>query len=162
MVLFTPNINIVSEIRDAVVLNLSSYYSGFTNINSLINQAFRLTNGLGGSQLIDCISSPMFDQQYANIILSEDNSFMELMKIMIPSYEGSTVVVLIEHDELRDAVTEALIKLIQVRYGYNCWIVEDFDDLNSIDISKEYFTPMGITALDADRFRYQNLMLPKY
>ena len=54
-----------------------------------------------------------------------------------------------------DAVKESIIKFIQIRYGYNCWEIEDIDDLQVID--EPFFTPMGIMNLDNDKLRYDSI-----
>jgi hypothetical protein len=43
---------------------------------------------------------------------------------------------------------ESLIKLIQQRYGYNCWIVEDVDDIEVM--TEQMLLPNGLLTLDGD------------
>lgn len=93
-----------------------------------------------------------FDIQYANALLSNPILFSKLLSIVSASYEGNTVVVLVERDWYRDAVMESLIKFIQQRYGYNCWIVEDLDDIECIK-ETTYTTP-GLLMLHDDLLKY--------
>ena len=152
MVIFTSNINILQHINNAVVYNLSSYYSGFENITGLITkiQIFNTTQ-LPPNEFI---YSPQFDSIYANNVLQNNELFYDFIKIMINALEYN-VVILVAHDPYRDAITESIIKLIQVRYGYNCWEVEDYDDLELL--KESYFTPTGLLTLDQDSARYDML-----
>ena len=59
------------------------------------------------------------------------NYFTDFLKIVLNATLGN-VVILISHDPYRDAITESIIKLIQIRYGYNCWEIEDADDLSCL------------------------------
>ena len=154
MVIFTSNINILQRINNAVVYNLSSYYSGFENITGLITkiQIFNTTQ-LPPNEFI---YSPQFDSIYANNVLQNNELFYDFIKIMINALEYN-VVILVAHDPYRDAITESIIKLIQVRYGYNCWEVDDLDDLSCI--KESFFTPQGILTLDQDKLRFDSLCL---
>lgn len=167
MIIFTSNPQIISQVKDPIVFNLSSYYSGYNDISNLVRAASSVVQnrpvamegmfaqGIGGSELIDYISSPDFDIRFANLLTSDDHLFISIMKIMINSYEGKNVVILVHHDEFRDCVAESIIKFIQVRYGYNCWIAEALEDLSCL--RQDFFTPTGIMSLDEDRKRYMKL-----
>ena len=74
---------------------------------------------------------------------------------MILFYEGYIVCILVQRDPYRDAIMESIIKLIQQRYGYNCWIIEDEDDLDVI--REQQMFPEGIIALDNDIDRANQL-----
>lgn len=151
MIIFTSNVNLIQYVKDPVVFNLSSYYSGFNNITNLITNVQIFNN----TQLPpnEFIYSPQFDGIYVNSIFNNNDLFMDFMKILMASYNGSNVVILIAHDDYRDAITESIIKLIQVRYGYNCWSVEDIEDLELL--KESYFTPYGLLTLDKDIEQYQ-------
>ena len=129
MVIFTSNINILPHINNAVVYNLSSYYSGFDDITGLITKIHIFnTTQLPTNEFIN---SPQFDSIYANNILQSNELFYDFIKIMINTLEFN-VIILVSHDPYRDAITESIIKLIQVRYGYNCWEAEDVEDLECL------------------------------
>lgn len=157
MVIFTSNINILQHINNAVLYNLSSYYSGFENITGLITkiQIFNTTQ-LPPNEFI---YSPQFDNIYANSVLQNNELFYDFIKIMINALEYN-VVILVAHDPYRDAITESIIKLIQVRYGYNCWEVEETEDLECL--KESYFTPYGLLALDQDKRRFDELCMAGY
>ena len=72
-------------------------------------------------------------------------------------YQGTNVIILISHDEFRDAIVESLVKMIQLRYGYNSWILNTIDDLEYIKESD--FTPEGLLVLDNDIITYQSMIM---
>lgn len=143
----TPNVvlSILNEYRSIpfVVLNLNSNSMQFPAVN------------LYPSGLFDP-NSPDFDAFYHNAILSNTYSFFEFMKIILPLEKGCNVALLIyEEPTVINSVTESLLKLIQLRYGYNYQWVNSIDDFNPYDRSD--FTVNGVYALDLDIDRYVNL-----
>ncbi len=155
MIVFTSNINLIPYINNAMIYNLSSYYSGYNDITKLITKIQIINN----TEMLanEFIYSPYFDNIYYNSILNDHELFCCLLQLMMNVYNGNNAIVLISHDNYRDAITESLIKLIQVRYGYNCWEIENVEDL---DILKEtHFTPQGIQNLDADKQTYDSILL---
>jgi hypothetical protein len=132
--------------RQPVILNLSSYYSGYINITHLITKIAPINNS--GVPMPEFVNSYDFDMQYASSILSNSELFGSLINIMLRAYEGYLVCILVQRDPYRDAVMESLIKLIQQRYGYNCWIVEDVDDIEVM--TEQMLLPNGLLTLDGD------------
>ena len=132
--------------RDVVILNLSSYYSGFINITNLITKISPINNTM--MLMPEFVNSIEFDMQYASAVLNNPELFSCLINIMLRAYEGYLVCILVERDPYRDAVMESLIKLIQQRYGYNCWIIDDFDDIEVM--SEQMLTSNGLLTLDYD------------
>lgn len=122
-----------------VVLNLSSLAEGFERVH-----------------LVPSVSANYedkeFDLAYANYIFSNDQVFMEFMKIIYPLYMGMDVFLLVSRSEnIYDIITESLCKLIQQRYGYNYQLLNTKDDINYYDESN--FSIYGIQTLDADKER---------
>lgn len=157
MILFVDNIDAVNYVENPVVFNLSSYYSNFPNLTELST----IINSIGyanqGIPINEFIYSPEFDIAYANLIISDNNLFIRLMHIMINVYEGKNVILLVTFDEYRDAIIEALSKLISVRYGYNnCYIIRAFEDL--FGIKDRGFTTPGLYNFDCDKMRYVMLI----
>lgn len=154
MVIFTSNLNIIQQINNPIIYNLSSYYSGFEDLSSLITKisVFNATN----MPINEFIYSPQFDNMYAQGVFNNDELFTDFLKIVLNATLGN-IIVLISHDPYRDAITESIIKLIQVRYGYNCWEIEDVDDLSCL--RESFFTPQGILNLDQDKYRYDMLSI---
>lgn len=139
--------------RDPVILNLSSLYSGYINITHLIAKISPINNT--GLPMPEFVNSVEFDMQYASAVLNNPELFGSLINIMLRAYEGYLVCILVQRDPYRDAVMESLIKLIQQRYGYNCWIIEDFDDIEIM--SEQMLLPNGLLTLDADIKQYNQM-----
>lgn len=94
-----------------------------------------------------------FDLLYADYILRDDFTFMELMKIMIPIYEGKDVLLLIS--EQFENITESLMKFINGRYGIIPYIVNEEEDLEFL--SESNFTINGLYNLDIDKNRFSRI-----
>ena len=139
--------------REPVILNLSSLYSGYINIAHLITKISPINNT--NLPIPDFVNSVEFDMQYAAAVLNNSELFGSLINIMLRAYEGYLVCILIQRDPYRDAVMESLIKLIQQRYGYNCWIVEDPEDIDVI--SEQMLLPNGLITLDNDIKQYNEM-----
>ena len=139
--------------RDPAILNLSSLYSGYINITHLIAKISPINNT--GLSMPEFVNSVEFDMQYASAVLNNPELFGSLINIMLRAYEGYLVCILVQRDPYRDAVMESLIKLIQQRYSYNCWIIEDPDDIEIM--SEQMLLPNGLLTLDADIKQYNQL-----
>lgn len=103
-------------------------------------------------------NDPSFDTTYHSMILSNEFSFFEFMKIIIPLERGFNVALYI-YDEptVMNSVTESLLKLIQLRYGYNYQWIQEVDDFNPYDNSD--FTVNGVYCLDLDIDRYNEIAM---
>lgn len=126
-----------------IVYNLSAYIEG-------IQRIYLLPPDDISSYYAD---EKTFDLLYADFIFKNDFSFMELMKIIIPIYEGKDVVLLIS--ESLENITESLLKFINGRYGIIPSIVTDEEDLDMITESN--FTLNGLYNLDQDKNRFSRL-----
>ncbi len=126
------------------VLNLSSLFQGFERV-SLAPSVQPMLN-----------DEKNFDLAYANYIFSNDDKFMEFMKIMMNLYMNIDVYLLVSRGEdTYDIVTESLCKLIQQRYGYNYQMINTVDDINEYDQSG--FSTSGIQIMDQDKERFVQL-----
>ena len=159
MIVFIDDPNMSSSVaykfpgRETVILNLSSLYSGYIDVTHLIAKISPINNT--GLSMPEFINSVEFNMQYASAVLNNPELFSSLINIMLRAYEGYIVCVLVQRDPYRDAVMESLIKLIQQRYGYNCWIIEEFDDIDVI--SEQMLLPNGLLTLDADIKQYNHM-----
>jgi hypothetical protein len=159
MIVFMDNPNLIPYLqsrfqkRNVAIFNLSSLYSGYIDATDLITKISPINNT--GLPMPEFVNSIQFDIQYMNSIINTPELFYQLIRIVDISYEGNIVIVLVQRDPYRDAVMESLIKLIQQRYGYNCWIIEDQYDLDCI--MESTFTPMGLMTLDQDIKLYDDL-----
>ena len=160
MIIFVDNPQIIPLIvykigstQPTQVLNFTSLYSGYPSLAPLTTNMYNMNqSGLPTNIYVDTVE---FDMQYANAIFRDDKMFEAFMSIMIPVHEGVNVILLVHRDPYRDSLMESIIKLIQQRYGYNSWIVEDVDDIECLH--EPTFTPYGIMALDADIRHYDEL-----
>ena len=140
MIIFLDDPKLISAIQDKLgysikVFNMSSLYSEITSI------------------YIDTLE---FDVNYANEILNNNpKMFEDLMKIMMNSHEGYIVIILVYRDAFRDSIMESLIKLIQQRYGYNSWIINDIDDIDGVNEST--YSSIGLVTLEEDIKRYRDM-----
>ena len=138
---------LVGDIRclpDAIdkflILNLSSLVEGFQRVYLVPSIIAQYNN------------EKEFDIAYADYIFSNDNTFMEFMKIVYGLYCGFDVFLLVSRNEnTHDIVTESLCKLIQQRYGYNYQLLNNKDDINYYDDSG--FSIYGLQVLDMDKER---------
>lgn len=157
MIIFTDNPNYLPIIqyefnRPVIVYNLSSLYSGFIDATELLTGLSRIN--YTGMPMPLFVESIEFDIQYAASIMNNPTLFGKLMAILSNSYEGHIVVLLVQRDPYRDSIMESLIKLIQQRYGYNCWIVEDPEDISCI--KEDEYSTIGLLTLNEDLKRYDN------
>lgn len=156
MIIFTHDLGLCGFFDNRIVLNLSSYYDK-AYYNDDIHTLNIGINTPSDINIVEYIYSPEFDMSYYNMIMNDPNKFINLMKIMISCYYGMNVIILVSHDEFRDAILESLIKLIQLRYGYNSWIINNPDDIEGLKESD--FSPEGLLNLDADILAYQNMTM---
>ena len=163
MIIFTPIRQIPMEvlelkgIRQVAVYNLSSYYSDIPTLNLLIPSTLSVPEDILRG---DC-DTPEFDISYHNYILNDNNTFMQFMSIIQPVYTDPDILIqiLINKSEFRDVITESLIKLIQQRYGYNVYLVNDIEDFIYADESS--FSIPGLFNMDIDLQRWQLMIAPE-
>lgn len=162
MIIFTPIKDMPLElleqkgIRQVVKYNLSSYYSDVQTLNALIpSTTYVPQEALNG----DVSSFPAFDVAYNDYIFRYNDPFIQFMNIIIPVYTSpdTLVQILIGKSEFRDAITETLSKLIQQRYGYNVYMINEIEDFIYTDEST--FSIPGLFILDQDLQRWRTLML---
>lgn len=77
-----------------------------------------------------------FDRQYAFQLLSNQNSFTMLMKIMMLVETMGEVIVITNHSNpYVEVVVDSLIKFIQQRYSIQSYIINDIGDIDSFATS---------------------------
>lgn len=160
MIVFVSDPQMISSISEQVgaiplIYNYTSLYSGIAsdNIYALTNHMRTINaTGLPPNQFIESLE---YDIAFAKAILTIPDMYEALMKIVINNYEGRLVVILVTRDPYRDALMESLIKFIQQRYGYNCWIINDYDDIESLQESN--YSPEGLLTIQADIERYREM-----
>lgn len=160
MIIFTPIHDIPVEmlefkrIGQVVKYNLSSYYNDMPTLNMLIPSSEYISEELMQG---DC-SIPTFDIEYHKFILTNNEAFMQFMNIIIPAYTSPNILVqvLINVSEFRNVITESLVKLIQQRYGYNVYIINELDDFLYAEESD--MSIPGLFNIDQDLARWRCMM----
>lgn len=77
-----------------------------------------------------------FDRQYAFQLLTNQNSFAMLMKIMMLVETMDEVIVITNHSNpYVEVVVDSLIKFIQQRYSIQSYIINDIGDIDSFATS---------------------------
>lgn len=151
MIVCTHDIGLVPFIqyktsKPIVVMNLSAGYSNIPQATELIAHMRELnTNGMPLNEFVNTVA---FDMEYAELIINNPLTFHTLLRIIAGDYCGYTVVLMIMHDPYRDCILESLIKLIQVRYGIRVWIVNELDDVESLQDASYY--AMNMQQIDED------------
>lgn len=157
MIIFTPITQIPEEylriknITQVKLYNLTSYYANAPTLNLLVpSSEFIPLDVLNG----DC-DTPEFDIAYANQILSNDQAFLQLMEIVHQVYLDPSILVqvLIADSPFRNVISESIMKLIQQRYGYNCYYVNQLEDFLYTDEST--FSIQGLFTMMEDEIRWQ-------
>ena len=116
-------------------LNLTSYYADIPYLGNL-------------NPSIEYIPESIFN----------DAAFIQFMSIIVPEYMNPDVLVqiLIERSEYRDVIVESLMKLIQQRYGNNCYLIQTEEDFAYTE--RQSFSIPGLFTLDKDISRWQMLV----
>lgn len=141
--------NLIYLQKNSVIISINANVAGFFQL--VLTPDLSNLGGLNPS-------SQEFDDWYLYQIINNDQLFMNFMYIVSQLRNGRDVILLMyRQSEAIDAMNEALLKFIQVRYGYNYQIV---DDANSIDYyDQSTFTTEGIMQFDQDYQRYQAILI---
>jgi len=99
------------------------------------------------------------EKAFEDYIIYNDGLFLTIMQIITLLYNGEDVVILTKPDSL---IFDLLSNLIYNRYGYNCIIInepEDIMPLSSLsENEKGSFSIQGLSFLDSDNARYAYLV----
>ena len=149
---YIPYIQSIYQNRDICVYNLSSMYSGFRDVYPLID-----TIGINPVEIPinQYVYMPQFDSQFLYLALNDNKKFVSLMNIMLPDYNGYIVLILVYREPYRDAIMESLIKLIQQRYEYTTYIIQDIEDIYGI--REPSYGTNGLIRLEQDINRYHEM-----
>lgn len=135
-------------------LNLTSYYADIPYLGNLNPSIEYIPESILNG---DC-ADPNFDIAYHEYIFNNDAAFIQFMSIIVPEYMNPDVLVqiLIERSEYRDVIVESLMKLIQQRYGNNCYLIQTEEDFAYTE--RQSFSIPGLFTLDKDISRWQMLV----
>ena len=138
-----------STIVDAKIYNVSSMREGHENLQILIPP-----------NVIGKTFDREFDINYYNYIMQNNQVFMEFFRIIQDLYLNKNVYLMFGDDEWSENLCQSLLKIIQQRYGYNGYYIDNMNDYlyasmnDTSDFNKEY----GIYNLDQDKMRYSYLV----
>lgn len=147
MIIFGPFDCLYDFSKDYVVLNFTSLKEGLERLNLI--PPFQCQYG----------NEKIFDVNYANYLLSDDNAFSELMKIIYPLFLGKDVYIAISsmQDPAYTFVMEALQKFIITRYGYVYNMIYTMDDWQCVVNGR--FSIIGLYNVDIDMKRFQAIYI---
>lgn len=139
-------------IKQVIIYNLSSYYDA-PRLNFLLPSPEYIPE----DQLTGDCNTPNFDMAYHNFIITNNNAFKQFMELVIPANQSPDILIyiMIKHSPYCDAISESLMKLIQQRYGYNVYFINEPDDFLYVD--EPTFSIPGLFTYDKDLLRYQSL-----
>lgn len=144
------------------------------NLSSPVNYGYSLAVLIPNPECIPYdviqgnLDTPEFDIQYGQFIMQSPERFRIFMNLVLPLYNDpcSCVIVYVAPSRIRDIIMECIIKIIQQRYGYSSYIVNDLEDICCVrdDVN---FTPRGILNIQEDSDRallegyYGPIVIPK-
>lgn len=153
MIIFStkiPTDEIISLLKDKlIILNLSSLYHGFETLDIIYtndnSEVFTL-------QKLDEYSEINYDIQYHTQLINNPYYFSQIMeKVIIPTVMDYNIIILVI--DLNSFIMESIIKFIQLRYGYKCFVCNCIEDLRSI-VTDEISSFDNIFNYDLDYNRY--------
>lgn len=99
-------------------------------------------------------NSILFDKAYANQLMYDELTFIDLINLMITLEKYGEVIVLTNYENLYVSYAiESLIKFIQERYGVQSYLVNCLDDIDEWQISE--FSQQGYMNYIQDVDRYK-------
>ena len=171
MIIFTP-FHQTKEILMSVRPDSYNFYE--FNLSNPINYGVSLSALIPNPEFIPqevitgSLDTPEFDIMYGNFILGDREQFFTFMNVVLPLYNDpcACVIIYIQESPIRDTILECLIKLIQQRYGYYSFIINELYDIGFIDDSAS-FSPRGILNIQNDSDRalmegyYGKIIIPE-
>lgn len=141
-----PNGEIAINLEN--IINLSSPIMGYNKVDIMPPFELKFT------------FDNQFDIAYYNFILQNDGPFFEFIsKIINQEYMNMNVYIIVSEGQGYDYINEALIKMIQVRYGVIVrYITERIDYNELVDDTERSFNILGISNLDTDLERFRNIV----
>ena len=141
--------------QKAILCNMSSMFSGLLDMSPLISHVnIRSITTIPPMQFVDSID---FDMYYAGLLQNDPAVHECFLRLILSSYEGKLIILMVGNDYYRNAIMESLIKYIQQAYGHNCWIVESYEDIEFI--SESGFTPIGLNTISANMDELNSIYL---
>lgn len=130
------------------IVNLSSPIMGFNRVEIMPPFELKFT------------FDNQFDMGYYDFIMQNDGPFFEFFsKIINQEYMNNNVYIIVSEGEGYDYINEALVKMIQVRYGVIVRYINEREDYYElVDDTERSFNILGIPNLDADLEKFRNIV----
>ena len=154
MIIFTPfyqTKDVLMQVRpdsyNFYEFNLSSSVEYGVSLSALIPSPEFIPQEV----IVGSLDTPEFDIAYGNFIMENQLQFLTLMNIILPIYNDpcACIIIYIQNSPIRDIILESLAKLIQQRYGYHSYIINELEDIYCIKDNSS-FSPRGILTVQAD------------
>lgn len=135
--------------KNGVIININANVQGFYQL--CLTPDLKMLGGIN-------VFSQEFDDWYVYQLLNNDSLFMNFITLVSHLRNGKDVILLMYNkSEVFDAMNESLLKLIQIRYGYNYQVLDETCNIDYYDQS--CFSTPGIVQFDQDYQRYQSLLI---
>lgn len=144
MLLYGNSLNIQPRCK---VFNISSLYEG---VNC---EYLKLLTPPVGTMVTT--GDRQFDINYYNYIMLNDPVFVQFFTIIYNLYLGIDVYLLVGDEDWQENLIEALLKVIQQRYGYNAIKINCEEDMfMAMSSNQDFDKCFGLYNLDMDKARY--------
>lgn len=101
------------------------------------------------------VGSIEFDRSYYNYLINCNEAFVSFMLIIMGDYFNDGTFVLTDlNNELVYNMVDSIVKIIQIRYGLNCSIIQTEEDLNYISESEMSEEGYRQFMIDKERYTY--------
>lgn len=100
----------------------------------------------------------MYDMEYANYIFQNTKQRLELLYIVYQLLIGNPVLIMIGQYPGMYEMAESLLKLIQSRYGYNGFFIQN-EDLYYLDNFNSRFSVPGLMLFDQEKVELDEVFL---
>ena len=157
MIIFTSipdTINVINNMfgtHNYYELNLSNIIQrGFSLAPLLVQNIFN--DFMTYDEIENFISNEEFDIMYLNSILNDPQKFFCLMNIIMPEYQDDNpcVIIYTSGREYADLTVYNIVRIINNRYGYRPYIINEYSDFEYIKEFANNFSPSGIITMQED------------
>lgn len=99
-----------------------------------------------------------YDIEYANFIFQNTQQRIEFLYMIYQLQIGNPVLIMIGNYPGMYEMGESLLKLIQTRYGYNGYIITNYD-LENLDMFESRFSVPGLLLFDKEKVELDEIFL---
>lgn len=103
----------------------------------------------------------LFDKEYANQLIYNDASFIDLMNLLSNiEYQDEVILMSNYSNRVIMPILDSLLKFIYERYGIDSFLINTIDDIDDLSVS-EFASPLQYNMLTSDIQRYYKLIKQK-